>query len=390
MNTDDLWIIATQIFKPGSGQGRPCYELARRIASQGNRVILVGNEFANDLTQIPGIEFVHHDRPLRSALLGDFYLDRMTQRAVQAKGLDRLSLPIVGMGGGTPMATINWVHFLHSSWYPKYTPWWTLHGAKHRLNNRLQIWRERRALRAAQFVIANSNGTREEIIRRIGLNPTRVFSVYYGTDQTEVPPVTPVERQLAREHFQLDPDVPVVSFVAGLGTDHRKGFDSLINAWAIRYKRLGERAGVVLAAGQGNLAYWQAKIDSAGLNSSIRLLGYRKDVTTILAASDLMVSPTRYEPYGLNVHEALCRHIPAIVTRETGVGERYPETLENWLLNDPNDHVELERAISLVLDDPTAPEKYGTALTEFARELRLRSWSDMADDIMNIWQNRDL
>jgi glycosyltransferase involved in cell wall biosynthesis len=80
------------------------------------------------------------------------------------------------------------------------------------------------------------------------------------------------------------------------------------------------------------------------------LLGYREDVATILAASDLLASPTRYEAYGLNVHEAICRGVPALVSRSAGVAERYPPELRSWLLDDPDDVVTLERTIGDTLD----------------------------------------
>ena len=118
------------------------------------------------------------------------------------------------------------------------------------------------------------------------------------------------------------------------------------------------------------------------------MLGYRNDVANLLAASDLLVSPTRYEPYGLNVHEALCRGIPAIVTRATGVGERYPSELQGWLLENPDDPIELESAISKIVDYPSSGALYRVPLERFAMELKSRSWRDMAEDIVNIWTSQ--
>jgi len=40
----------------------------------------------------------------------------------------------------------------------------------------------------------------------------------------------------------------------------------------------------------------------------------------------VLVSPVRYEAYGLNVQEALCCGVPAIVSACAGVAERYPAT----------------------------------------------------------------
>ena len=52
----------------------------------------------------------------------------------------------------------------------------------------------------------------------------------------------------------------------------------------------------------------------------------------LLAAADLLVSPVRYEAYGLNVHEALCRGAAVMVTRTAGVVERFDHDLEPSLL----------------------------------------------------------
>ena len=45
----------------------------------------------------------------------------------------------------------------------------------------------------------------------------------------------------------------------------------------------------------------------------------------MLAAADVLVHPARYEPYGLGVHEAICRGVPAIVTVVCGRRRAIPE-----------------------------------------------------------------
>ena len=52
---------------------------------------------------------------------------------------------------------------------------------------------------------------------------------------------------------------------------------------------------------------------------------------TVFAACDLLIHPARYEAYGLAVHEALCRGLPALVSATAGVAERYPEDLGQLL-----------------------------------------------------------
>ena len=52
------------------------------------------------------------------------------------------------------------------------------------------------------------------------------------------------------------------------------------------------------------------------LEGRVRFLGFRRDMPAVFAACDLLIHPARYEAYGLAVHEALCRGLPALVTRD--------------------------------------------------------------------------
>ena len=46
-----------------------------------------------------------------------------------------------------------------------------------------------------------------------------------------------------------------------------------------------------------------------------------EEAPAVLAACDALVSPTRYEAYGLAVHEALARGLPALVSRSAGIAD---------------------------------------------------------------------
>ena len=86
------------------------------------------------------------------------------------------------------------------------------------------------------------------------------------------------------------------------------------------------------------------KDEARDLGGSIEFLGFRRDVPDLLRACDALVSPTRYEAYGLNVHEALCCGLPALVSRSAGVAERYPAGLADLLIPDPDDPADLPTA----------------------------------------------
>ena len=99
----------------------------------------------------------------------------------------------------------------------------------------------------------------------------------------------------------------------------------------------------------------------------------------ILAACDAMIAPTRYEPYGLGVHEAMCRGLPALVSSDAGVAERYPPALGALLLHDAGS----AREVGVALERWRARSvDLRAAVAAFSPELRARSWDDMAREMV--------
>ena len=124
--------------------------------------------------------------------------------------------------------------------------------------------------------------------------------------------ITDSERRAAREALGIG-DRRVAVFIGALG-DRRKGFDVLFDAWrGLAADPAWDVDLFVVGAGAEREA-WMQQAREAGLAERIRFLGFRSDVASVLAAADVLVHPARYEPYGLGVHEAICRGVPAIVT----------------------------------------------------------------------------
>ena len=66
------------------------------------------------------------------------------------------------------------------------------------------------------------------------------------------------------------------------------------------------------------------------INRAAKFL-WSADVPNLLRAADCLVAPTRYEAYGLGVHEALCCGLPGIVSADAGVAERYSPELQRFV-----------------------------------------------------------
>src|SRR4029079_12762951 len=103
----------------------------------------------------------------------------------------------------------------------------------------------------------------------------------------------------------------------------------------------------LLVVGWGaELHEWQRRTREGGLDGRIRFVGARRDMPDVLAALDALVHPARYEAYGLSVHEALCRGVPALVSACAGVAEHYSPELADLLITNPDDRGELVERLS--------------------------------------------
>jgi glycosyltransferase involved in cell wall biosynthesis len=233
------------------------------------------------------------------------------------------------------------------------------------------------------LVLANSERTRRDLIERLGLDGGRVRTVYYGVDPHCFRPIGAAERAAVREKMGWPLDRPLAVFVGALG-DRRKGFDTLFAAWGRLCSRPDWDVDLVVIGSGVELPAWQSRAREAGLAERIRFLGFRRDVPELLPACDVLAAPTRYEAYGLGVHEALCCGLSAFVSRSAGVAERYPEELSGLLLDDPEDAADLA---SRLREWREQREFLGGAVLRLSERLRAYTWEHMARRIVELTES---
>jgi glycosyltransferase involved in cell wall biosynthesis len=373
------WLIVAGDFAPSGGMDKANYELAWHLAERrGREVRLVAHRVAEPLAAHPRVRVLRVPRPLGRHLVGGPLLARAGRGAARAFLREFPDGRVVVNGGNCRWPGVNWVHMVHAT-YPRSDG-----GApvsfrlRNRLTRALDRYRERRALRCSRLVIANSERTRRQIIEAVGVDAGRVRVVYLGTDPGHYGPVGREERDVARRRFGLG-DEPAVVFVGAVGYDANKGLDTLLRA--CRHLPASLSRLTTLVAGGGALDHWRRQAAAAGLADRVRLLGQVGDVATLMAAADLLVSPTRYDAYGLAVHEAVCRGLPVVVSRAAGVSERFPPDLQCLLLNDPDDDVELAGRIAGALP---ARADCLRGLGRFAAVLRGHTWEHMGEEMIDL------
>jgi glycosyltransferase involved in cell wall biosynthesis len=372
------WLLVTGDFTPLGGMDRANHALAMYLARrEGAEVHLVTHRAWNDLVALPGVRLHRVPRPRGSHLLGMPLLawsGRRWARRLAARGAH-----VVVNGGNCAWGDVNWVHYVHAAWAPRQREG-LMRRAKAALLHRHGQRSERACVRQARLVIANSHQTRAMVVERLGVPAERVHTVYYGIDAERFRPPTDAERAAARAQLGWSDDRPAVAFVGALG-DRRKGFDTLFEAWRLLSRDPAWDARLVVVGTGSALAAWKARAAEAAWGSSVQFLGFRSEVPAVLAACDALVSPTRYEAYGLNVHEALCCGLPALVSASAGVAERYPPELRVLLLPDPSDAADLAERLR---GWRSAREAYRAIVAPLGQALRARTWDQCAADIVRL------
>jgi glycosyltransferase involved in cell wall biosynthesis len=121
---------------------------------------------------------------------------------------------------------------------------------------------------------------------------------------------------------------------------------------------------------------------SLGLNDRVHFLGFRRDVPDLMKVVDFFVFPSRYEPFGLVVTEAMATGLPVITASCTGAAPLVtPEA--GIVLPDPDDAEALAEAMQKLSLNPELRTKMGQA----ARAIALQhTWKNVAQEYLDLFE----
>lgn len=377
---NEPWVLIAGGFHRSGGMDKANLALAEYLLENRTPIHLVAHSVDPTLAQHELVTVSQVRRPGGSFFLADRELDRVGRMVAQRVLIGNPGARVVVNGGNCLWGDINWVHSVHHAWpcADQGAPLWF--RIKNRLVKHISRRKETRAIGAARLVVANSERTRRDLIALLGIPEDRVHAMYLGSEPSWQPPAS-VERSRARECFAGLGDRPLVVFVGALSYDNNKGFDTLFAAWKELCHRHDWDAHLAVAGSGNGLLRWKSECARSGLSHRMQFLGFTNRVAELLAAADLLVSPVRYEAYGLNVQEAICCGVPALVSASAGVAERYPADLTPMLLRDPGDVSEL---VTKLLQWRSGMDQWRGRFRPLSERLRDHRWEDMARQIVSI------
>lgn len=375
-------IVAPDLAENG-GMDMANLALARYVARRGNELHVVTHRCDAGLAAMPNVKVHMVQNPLGSYFLGEFRL-RAEGRRVAAQLASRGARVVVN-GGNCDVPDVNWIHYVHAAFRPQGGAG-LLRKIRLAAMHGVYLRDESRAIRRARLVIANSHRTQRDLVEHLGIDERRIRVVHYGADPARFRPLQAAERAELRATAPWRAGAPALAFVGALG-DRRKNFDTLLAAWQLLAAEGAWDCQLVVIGRGAELPLWKERVKQQGLAPQIHFLGFRTDVPKLLGACDALVSPTRYESFGLAVFEALCMGIPAIVSRDAGVAEVYSPELRGLLLDNPNDAAGLAAALRGWREK--APQ-FRAATMQLAARLHEYTWDMMAARMVELMEEGDL
>lgn len=165
-----------------------------------------------------------------------------------------------------------------------------------------------------------------------------------------------------RSSLGTPPNATVIGIVALL--EERKGHEVFLESLAsiIRNDPELERETCVWFVGDGPLNLeLRSRVDSLGLASIVKFLGYRNDHLELLGAMDIVVLPSlRLEDSPLATIEAMAFSKPVIASRVSGLTEQIEDGVSGYLV-EPGNTIELGQRITHLLKDRESRLSYGIA-----------------------------
>jgi glycosyltransferase involved in cell wall biosynthesis len=235
--------------------------------------------------------------------------------------------------------------------------------------------------RTAAHTLADSQATKDDLVRHCAVDPARVTVVYLGRDDSLSPVADPAALFQVQERLGITRQGQSRPYVLTVGTlQPRKNLVRLIDAFA-QVRAIRRDLCLVLAGRRGWLSdpIFQ-RVDELGLQKDVLFPGFvpDDDLPALIGGALVFAFPSLYEGFGFPVLEAQACGTPVLASTSSSLPEIAGESA---LLVDALDTDAIAGGLMRLVADPALRQKLRTA--GFANVQRF-SWERCARETLHL------
>lgn len=229
------------------------------------------------------------------------------------------------------------------------------------------------SIKSAQRIIAISNHESEVLIKR-GIPPDRIVVIPNGIDADEFAIISPSGKSKSK----------ILMYAGRIDID-QKGLDLLIEAFARLLKDYPDLELVLTGPDwNGSTGILSQLAMKLGISEKVHFTGFlkRPEYVERLKSAGIFILPSRFEPFGIVLLEAMAAGVP-VVAANTGA---VPEILEGGklgLIFQPGNVDSLTNQLRNILSNESAAKDRAE---EARRSLHRYSWQKIAQDTLHTYE----
>ena len=246
-------------------------------------------------------------------------------------------------------------------------------------------------LKRVDLIVADSEFTRQGVIKHLNIPPERVVTIYPGIDHKVFHPIENARRKLLQRYPELQPHA-ASPWLLYVGSElPRKNVGTLLRALALLQRAIPDVR--LLKVGSAGGDVYRRKtlrvVKGLGLDGHIIFFDQvpEQDLPIFYSAVDLFVTASKLEGFGFPVLEAMACGTPVVCSSTTALAEIAGGAA---ILVEPEDHLSLYKSIrDGLLDEPlsmTLKQKGISRASEFDWEITPRLLLDVYIRTMKINQ----
>jgi len=233
------------------------------------------------------------------------------------------------------------------------------------------------SLRRAARVIVPSKATRDELIRLLDADPTRIDVAYHGVDHEAFHVPSEDEKARVRARLGLG-ETPYIAFLGA--KEPRKNVPNLIRGWVLAVDGRDPAPALVIAGGSGHDDEIDQSVAAVPANLRILRPGYLRytDLPGYLGGALVAAYPSHGEGFGLPVLEAMACGAPVLTTPRLSL----PEVGGDAVAYTGESPDEIARDLGSLLADEARRMTLAKAGVERAKEF---NWESSAEVHLVAW-----